>query len=71
MFPLPPLAPEQRGLVDTVSALSRERFAGRAARYDSAAAFPAENYADLHQAGLLGLPYPEEHGGGEQQDNPD
>ena len=63
MFPLPPLAPEQRGLVDTVSALSRERFAGRAARYDSAAAFPAENYADLHQAGLLGLVVPREYGG--------
>lgn len=63
MFPLPPLGPEQRGLVDAVSALSRERFAGRAARYDSAAAFPTENYADLHQAGLLGLVVPREYGG--------
>ena len=63
MFPLPPLGPEQRGLVDAVSALSRERFAARAARYDSAAAFPVENYADLHQAGLLGLVVPREYGG--------
>ena len=46
-----------------MSTLSRERFAGRAARYDSASAFPAENYADLHAAGLLGLVVPREYGG--------
>jgi alkylation response protein AidB-like acyl-CoA dehydrogenase len=38
-------------------------FAGRAARYDSEASFPFENYADLKRAGLLGLCVPEKFGG--------
>jgi alkylation response protein AidB-like acyl-CoA dehydrogenase len=38
-------------------------FAERAARYDRDATFPFENYADLKQAGLLGLCVPEKFGG--------
>ncbi|MBI2555442.1 MAG: acyl-CoA/acyl-ACP dehydrogenase [Candidatus Rokubacteria bacterium] len=63
MFPLPPLRPEQRALVQQVTALSRERFAPRAARYDAESVFPTENYEDLRVAGLLGLTVPKEHGG--------
>lgn len=63
MFPLPPLGPEQRAIVDRLAALSRERFAPRAARYDAEAIFPTENYQDLRAAGLLGLTVPREYGG--------
>jgi len=63
MFPLPPVTDEQRRIIDRVAALSRERFAPRAARYDAESAFPYENYADLHGAGLLALTVPREHGG--------
>jgi len=38
-------------------------FAGRAEKYDREASFPYENYADLKNAGLLGLCVPEEYGG--------
>lgn len=63
MFPLPPLSPEQRLIVERVSTLARERFAPRASRYDAESIFPAENYADLRGAGLLGLTVPKEYGG--------
>ena len=43
--------------------LGRERFAPRAATYDLEASFPFENYADLREAGLLGLTIPARHGG--------
>ena len=62
-FPLPPLSDEQRQIVDRVGTLARERFAPRAARYDAESSFPYENYRDLHEAGLLGLTLPREHGG--------
>jgi alkylation response protein AidB-like acyl-CoA dehydrogenase len=58
-----PLAADQRALVERVAALSRERFAPRAARYDAESIFPTENYADLRAAGLLGLTVPKEYGG--------
>ncbi len=63
MFPLPPLSPAERAIVDRVASLSRERFASRAARYDAEAIFPTENYEDLRAAGLLGLTVPKEYGG--------
>ena len=63
MFPLPPLTAEQRAVVERAAALSRDRFAPRAARYDAESAFPYENYADLHAAGLHALTVPREHGG--------
>src|SRR5690349_16768984 len=63
MFPLPPLAPEQRALVERARTLARERFGPRAARYDAEAVFPFENYQDLHAAGLLALVVPRDYGG--------
>ncbi len=39
------------------------RLAGRAARYDSGSTFPAEDFADLRSAGLLGLMVPPRLGG--------
>src|SRR4030095_9877602 len=64
MFPLPPVTDEQRRIIDRVAALSRERFAARAARYDAESAFPYENYADLHAAALLALTAPRARGAG-------
>src|SRR5689334_6348511 len=63
VFPLPALTDEQRAVVERVAALSRERFAPRAARYDADSTFPYENYADLYQAGLHALTVPREYGG--------
>ena len=40
-----------------------QKFSTRAARYDSEASFPTENYADMREAGLIGLMVPESHGG--------
>jgi alkylation response protein AidB-like acyl-CoA dehydrogenase len=59
----PTIPGECGGLVDRVAELARTRFAPRAARIDIDAAFPIENYRDLHAAGLLGLTVPEEFGG--------
>ena len=53
----------QQELIDRAYALATERFAPRAARHDREASFPFEDYADLQQAGLLGLCVPEQHGG--------
>ena len=53
----------QEPLVERVARLARERFAGRAARYDADSSFPHENYQDLHDAGLLGLTVPRAYGG--------
>jgi alkylation response protein AidB-like acyl-CoA dehydrogenase len=41
----------------------RERFAARADALDRASAFPEQNFAELHAAGLLGAAIPVEHGG--------
>jgi alkylation response protein AidB-like acyl-CoA dehydrogenase len=57
------LTTQQRDLLALASALGREKFAGRAARWDREASFPFENYADLRQAGLLGICVPNAHGG--------
>jgi alkylation response protein AidB-like acyl-CoA dehydrogenase len=56
------LTPRQKELLALVESLG-PAFASRAARYDSEASFPFENYADLRKAGLLGLCVPESHGG--------
>ena len=47
----------------TVAQSCAERFAPRAAAYDESAAFPADDLADLRDAGLLGLLVPERLGG--------
>jgi len=57
------LTPERQALVDRAAELARQRFAPRAACYDRDAAFPAEDFADLHAAGLHAPTAPREHGG--------
>ncbi|MEO7760774.1 MAG: acyl-CoA dehydrogenase family protein [Casimicrobiaceae bacterium] len=58
-----PLSETQRALLQKVRALGLEKFALRAAQYDRNATFPFENYADLREAGLLGICVPTEYGG--------
>jgi alkylation response protein AidB-like acyl-CoA dehydrogenase len=57
------LTPQQRELVEIAATLGRERFAPRAAKHDREASFPFDNYADLREAGLLGICIPKEQGG--------
>jgi alkylation response protein AidB-like acyl-CoA dehydrogenase len=57
------LTTQQRELLALAASLGREKFAGRAARWDREASFPFENYADLRQAGLLGICVPKANGG--------
>jgi alkylation response protein AidB-like acyl-CoA dehydrogenase len=57
------LTPQQRELIALAATLGRTKFAARAARWDREASFPFENYADLRQAGLLGICVPKAHGG--------
>ena len=52
----------QRDLIALAESLG-PAFAARAAKYDRDATFPFENYADLRNAGLLGLCVPEKFGG--------
>ena len=54
---------EELALARIADELARDKFAPRAARYDAAAEFPAENYIDLRDAGLLTLRVPKEFGG--------
>ena len=56
------LTSKQRDLIEKAEALG-PAFARRAARYDQEASFPHENYAELRQAGFLGLCVPEKFGG--------
>jgi len=58
------LTPRQNDLLAIAAALGRTRFAPRAAGIDRDAVFPFENFADMHQAGLLRMCIPETHGGG-------
>jgi len=53
----------QRELIGRAAQLGRERFAPRATDIDRQAVFPFDNYADLREAGLLGICVPREHGG--------
>ena len=57
-----PLSARQKKLIELAESLG-PAFAGRAARYDREASFPHENYAELKEAGLLGLCVPEKFGG--------
>jgi len=54
--------PRRRELVARVAEMG-PAFAARADAVDREAAFPHENYADLRDAGFLGLCIPESHGG--------
>lgn len=57
------LTPAQQDLVDQARAVARRCLAPRAAEHDRTAEFPSDNFADLAEAGLLGLLIPEGHGG--------
>ena len=54
---------EQGAILELVGRLGREKFAPRAEKHDREASFPFENYADMRDAGLLGLCVPRSHGG--------
>ena len=56
------LSEKQQELIALAESLG-SAFATRAEKYDREASFPFENYADLKQAGLLGLCVPERFGG--------
>lgn len=54
---------DKQSLIARAAELARERFAPRAAEYDRAATFPAEDFADLFAAGLHAPTVPAGHGG--------
>jgi len=58
------LTPEQELVRETVRSFARDRVAPIAAELDVAARFPYELVAELGELGLMGLPIPEEYGGG-------
>src|SRR3954470_23562063 len=58
--------PEARDLLDLTRELVAAELAPRAAAEEEAGRFPREVFRTLGRAGLLGLAYPEEYGGGGQ-----
>jgi alkylation response protein AidB-like acyl-CoA dehydrogenase len=58
--------PEARDLLDLTRELVAAELAPRAADDEEAGRFPREVFRTLGRTGLLGLPYPEEYGGGGQ-----
>jgi len=57
------LSEDQQELIDRVRVLATENFARRAAHYDQAAVFPAEDFEDLFRDGLHAPAVPREYGG--------
>jgi alkylation response protein AidB-like acyl-CoA dehydrogenase len=57
---------EAAALMELVQDLGAKELAPRAAEYEAESRFPREVFRTLGAAGLLGLPYPEEFGGGGQ-----
>jgi len=55
---------EHRMVRDMVRDLAQKEVVPRAAEVDKTEAFPAENIQKMAELGLLGLPYPEDFGGG-------
>ncbi len=55
---------EQRLVRDMVRDFARAEIAPRSAEVDKTEEFPADNIHKMAELGLLGLPYPEEYGGG-------
>jgi len=60
---LPSLSPEERLLLDSVKALTRDQIAPRAAEYDRTAAFPWDNISAINALGLNAMFVPEAYGG--------
>jgi short-chain 2-methylacyl-CoA dehydrogenase len=58
------LTDEQRLLRDTVRELVRDKVAPVAAELDRTGEFPYDAVAELGRLGLMGIPFPEEYGGG-------
>ncbi|OAH13024.1 acyl-CoA dehydrogenase family protein [Streptomyces jeddahensis] len=58
--------PEAADLIDLTRSLAAKELAPRAADAEADERFPREVFRTLGRAGLLGLPYPEEYGGGGQ-----
>ena len=58
----PVLTPERTALVERIAELG-PRFTSRAAHHDQLAVFPINNWAELEQAGFLGLCVPHSDGG--------
>ena len=58
--------PEAEDLIDLTRQIVKAELAPRAAEAEAAEKFPREVFRVLGRAGLLGLPYPEEVGGGGQ-----
>ncbi|MEJ3744282.1 acyl-CoA dehydrogenase family protein [Actinomycetes bacterium KLBMP 9797] len=59
-------SPEAHDLLELTAELADRELAPRAADYESRGEFPRDLIRLLGRAGLLGLPYPEEHGGAGQ-----
>jgi hypothetical protein len=57
---------EARDLLELTRELAARELLPRAAQAEAEEAFPREQFRTLGRAGLLGLPYSEEHGGGSQ-----
>nr|WP_300047275.1 acyl-CoA dehydrogenase family protein [uncultured Nocardioides sp.] len=57
---------EARDLLALTREICTKELAPRSAEAEATETFPREVFRMLGQAGLLSLPYPEEHGGGEQ-----
>jgi alkylation response protein AidB-like acyl-CoA dehydrogenase len=55
---------EQRMVRDMVRDLARNEIAPRATQVDKGEEYPEDNIRQLSELGLMGLPYPEEYGGG-------
>jgi short/branched chain acyl-CoA dehydrogenase len=58
------LTAEQRMFRDTVREFAREEVAPVSAELDRTGAFPYDAVAKLGELGLMGIPFPEEYGGG-------
>ncbi|MFC3502847.1 acyl-CoA dehydrogenase family protein [Micromonospora krabiensis] len=57
---------EAHDLLDLATEIADRELAPKAAEFEDRAEFPREVLRTLGRAGLLGLPYPEEHGGAAQ-----
>src|SRR5437879_698776 len=60
---LPPFSPEERQLLDSVTALAENQIAPRAAEYDRTSEFPWDNFRAINALGLNAMFVPEAYGG--------